>query len=150
MIKIKHKQTLGVGLLSIIVIFVIISLTVLGSLGVISARADYKLSQKNGEYIKAYYVAEKQAEEILASIHESRLSGEDFNIPVTYKVEDNSITYRVPIVDSQLLEVIISLEKDNKKDYQILAWHVVNTMEWQDEQPRFDDMIIEDEKGVGQ
>lgn len=130
MVKKNNKYTVGVGLLSIVVTFVILALTVLGSLSVLSARADYRLSQKNGDYIKAYYRATKEAEELLAEIDSKPLA--DF--PAIS-------SYYVPIVENQKLEVIISKEDEG---YKILSWRVIHTKEWQEEQSGFNDIIIKD------
>ncbi|MCL2055841.1 MAG: hypothetical protein FWH02_01305 [Oscillospiraceae bacterium] len=67
----KHKQAgirLGVGGSSILVIFVILTLTTFAALSLVSARADSNLSQKAMAASKQFYAADSRAEEILAQL----------------------------------------------------------------------------------
>ncbi|MGL4345642.1 MAG: hypothetical protein ACRCTE_10625 [Cellulosilyticaceae bacterium] len=132
--KIEPRESSGVGFLSIVVIFVLVVLTVLGVLGFMSARADYKLSKKNGEYIKAYYKAEEEAGELLATIHQNYVLGEDIST-------DRYKTYTVPITDEQVLDVVILFSEEEDNGYQILEWHVKNNMEIEVGEPQFEDVI---------
>jgi len=66
-----HKKTavrLSVGGLSILIIFVVLTLTTFAALSLVSARADNALSQKAMRAARQHYAADFIAEELLAHI----------------------------------------------------------------------------------
>ncbi len=64
---------IGTGGISILAIFVVLCLTTLATLSIVSARADYVLTQKTVESNAQYYTAQGVAEEKLALIEEALL-----------------------------------------------------------------------------
>ena len=64
----SRKPILGVGTSSILLIFVLLCMITFAVLSLVSARSDYRLSQKNAEHIQDYYQAENKANEILLTI----------------------------------------------------------------------------------
>lgn len=64
------KFSVGTGVPSILMIFVVLALTTFAVLSYTSARADYKLSEKNCKYISDYYNADKEAQIIIAAVDE--------------------------------------------------------------------------------
>ena len=60
------RTGLGVGVSSILVIFVLLCLVTFATLSLVSARADRNLSQKAVDHTLEYYTASNQAEQILA------------------------------------------------------------------------------------
>ena len=69
----NEKQSGGrvsIGTSSLILIFIILSLTVFGLLSLSSAGSDWKLAQKNAEAVKGYYEADSLAVEFAAMVEE--------------------------------------------------------------------------------
>ncbi len=67
----NEKQSGGrvsIGTSSLILIFIILSLTVFGLLSLSSAGSDWKLAQKNAEAVKGYYEADSLAVEFAAMV----------------------------------------------------------------------------------
>lgn len=57
----RRKSFLSTGITSIVLIFVLLCLLTFAVLSVVSARADYKLSEKNTTRTTEYYEAENTA-----------------------------------------------------------------------------------------
>ena len=64
----SRKPILGVGTSSILLIFVLLCMITFAVLSLVSARSDYRLSQKNAEHTRDYYEAENKANDILLTI----------------------------------------------------------------------------------
>ncbi len=64
----KEGAGIGVGGISMLAIFVVLCLTTLAVLSLVSARADYALSEKTVMASKQYYAADALAEEKLAAL----------------------------------------------------------------------------------
>lgn len=67
----RQKRPVGgvnVGTSSILIIFILLCLVTFATLSVVSARADYILSEKSAATVTAYYTACNQAETCLAGI----------------------------------------------------------------------------------
>ena len=64
----KHSYAVGPGAASLLMIVVILCLTVLGILGLISARADHRLSMRNQQMSLSYHEASAQLEQALAQL----------------------------------------------------------------------------------
>ena len=64
----RRKSFLSTGTTSIVLIFVLLCLLTFAVLSVVSARADYKLSEKNTTRTTEYYEAENTANDILLKI----------------------------------------------------------------------------------
>ena len=70
---------LGTGGASILLIFVLLCLTTFATLSIVSANADYKLTQRNAQAVAAYYAADLEANELLAQINQALLQVEAGN-----------------------------------------------------------------------
>lgn len=90
----KKSYGISVGTSSILVIIVILSLVCFAGLSVVSANADYRLSQKLAERTTTYYQATSMANRDLAAIEKESLT--------------DSLTFSYAISDSQSLIVAIS------------------------------------------
>lgn len=64
----KNKLSIGTGVPSVLMIFVVLALTTFATLSFTSARADYKLTEKNCKYIMDYYEADREAQKIIAEL----------------------------------------------------------------------------------
>lgn len=141
----KQEFHIGVGVPSILMIFVVLCLTTFGVLSYSSAKADSSLTEKNGEHIKNYYAADAKAQTILSEIDEilyeaktaakdqhvyeetvtSLLMSMDTPVAVGEGVEDYPLTvsYEVALENGQTLEVELGLLPFNiVKRYEVLSY----------------------------
>ena len=64
----KAAVPVGTGAVSILAVFVLLSLTTLGAFSLVSARADQRLSDRAAQATVDYYQADGRAEERLAEV----------------------------------------------------------------------------------
>lgn len=126
------KMGVGIGGPSIIMIFVVLCLTTLGALSLMTATADWKLSQKTADSVSNYYAADNEAEEILAAADASLKAGR--------QLETSFFT--IPISDRQNL--IMELKSEGIH-YAVLVRKIVPATQWDYDQYKteFDDTITE-------
>ena len=110
----KKSYGISVGSSSILVIIVILSLVCFAGLSVVSANADYRLSQKLARRTTAYYEAASLANKDLALLdgklrefYVSSNSSSDYESKIKESLSD-SLTYSYIISDSQSLIVAIT------------------------------------------
>lgn len=141
----RRKNFLSTGTTSIVLIFVLLCLLTFSVLSVVSARADLNLSTKSAGRTTEYYEAENEANDILLTVRNSLAShagSPDFlsevrsdlegNSGITFS-EGNALSYHVPINENQQLFVSLTLSSEPQENgdyYQIEAWKVENTHEW--------------------
>ena len=137
---------LSIGGSSILVIFVLLTLTTFATLALVSASAGYRLAQRVVAASDAYFAADSRAEEILAII-----STEVRSIPAAYspnrvdeiiyssisamspdvRIEQVSpglglISYVVPIDDVRHIQVDLEIDYSRRDlPLRIVAWSVV-------------------------
>ena len=145
------RTGLGVGVSSILVIFVLLCLVTFATLSLVSARADRNLSQKAVDHTLEYYTASNQAEQILAQAN-TRSSVADCAAQASSSAEyqtlavsalaalgeledtDGSVTlcYSVPINENQTLRcAVVAVWPQQSGDgfYRIDRWQVESTGE---------------------
>ena len=127
----KLKMGIGIGGPSIIMNFVILCLTTLGALSLMTANADWKLTQKAAEAATAYYAADSEAEETLASIDASLKSGNP--------MEADSFTFPVSGTQNLIMKL-----KSSGTNYTVLSRKLVPKSQWDYEQSQieFNDAIF--------
>lgn len=149
----SRKPILGVGTSSILLIFVLLCMITFAVLSLVSARSDYRLSQKNAEHIQDYYQAENKANEILLTIDQCleeqyTLYGntEEYLQHVKSALEDTEavtftseqeLEFHVPAGTKQELYAALLLPQEPKEGdsyYQIKSWKIINTETWQQEE----------------
>ena len=149
----SRKPILGVGTSSILLIFVLLCMITFAVLSLVSARSDYRLSQKNAEHTRDYYEAENKANDILLTIDQCleeqyTLYGntEEYLQHVKSALENTEgilfsservMEYQVPAGEKQALHVALLLHEDLKTGdcyYQIKSWKLINTETWQPEE----------------
>jgi hypothetical protein len=132
---------LSIGGSSILVIFVILTLTTFAALSLVSANADYSLSRKTMSASTQYYTADSRAEEMLMQIDtaladipsgsfflteaETALAGMD-GVSAARDGDSLLVTYTIPVSDSQSLSVVLSVT-DSAERYRRLEWRVITT-----------------------
>lgn len=111
---------LPVGLSSLLVIFAVLCLTVFALLAVSAVGADRALSDSSAAAAEAYYQADGAAETTLALLR----AGER---PAHVREQNGIFYYEHPISSNQTLVVEVKVEG---KDYHILRWQAVSTVDW--------------------
>lgn len=130
------KQTefsLNIGLPTILLIFVVLCLISFGILSLVSANADWKLSQRLISRSTAYYQACNEAESFLAELDRSLYSLYMQSADsLVYQNATNSLStvYIFPVSDLQELEIRLSYQtptKHNPTFYNIESWKLIST-----------------------
>lgn len=109
----KKQYGVNVGTSSILVIIVVLCLVCFAGLSIVSATADYKLSNKLAERTASYYEASSLANEEFAKLNKAFL---DLYLESTDETEylqkikesyADSLTFSYPISDTQALTVAV-------------------------------------------
>lgn len=111
----------AVGGSSLLVIFAVLCLTVFALLGLSTVQADGRLSDASAGAVSAYYVADCQAETVLAQLR----CGE---LPQGVTAAGDTYSYTCPISDTQTLAVEVRLTGET---WTVLRWQAVSTADWQ-------------------
>lgn len=123
----------GSGGISILAIFVVLCLTTLATLSIVSARADFVLTQKTSQASAQYYIADSLAEEKLVSISEvlTKENWEtkliDLGCEVTKVGDKLFASYSTPINDTKQLISTLELITQNgipNGQFKKIAWSV--------------------------
>ena len=122
----------GIGSSSLLVIFIILCLVSFATLSIVSANADYKLSNKVLDRTTAYYEASNQAEQQLAELHQTLAAAyaDSATEAEYFQQTGRNTSYLIAISDLQSLEVkvdIIYPEKEGDAYYKIRSWQVILT-----------------------
>lgn len=125
------KMGIGIGGPSILMIFVVLSLTTLGTLALATANADYKFALKAQDNTAKYYAADSKGEEFLSQIDAGLANGKTSTLIPISDVQDLSIQVRIPGI--------------NGKNYDILRWNAVTKNNWDytDFETEFQDQLPE-------
>ena len=110
----------SVGGSSLLVIFAVLCLTIFALLSLSTAQAGSRLSSASAQAVSDYYLADHEAETILAQLRAGRC-------PEAVSESDGVYSFTCPISDTQTLEVSVRLEGET---YTILRWQSVSTAEW--------------------
>ncbi len=114
--KKKTASIFNVGISSILIIFILLSLVSFATLALITARSDYMLSRKYADRVESYYAAENQAIQKWNALNE--------------QPEGAEVSYQIPINDSQQLAVTLTFsEKDQR--YDVKEWKTENVGNWE-------------------
>ena len=103
--KRSAASPVGVGVISVITVLLVLTLSLFAALSVATAQADLALSRKNADTVTAYYQADAQAAELYAAFAAG-------NEPTLEAV--------LPITDQQSL--LLRLVRTEEGDVEILAW----------------------------
>lgn len=113
----------AVGGSSLLVIFSVLCLTVFALLTLATVQAGARLSDQSARAVEDYYLADTQAESVLAALRRGELP------PQVRREGDGLYAYDCPISDTQTLSVLIRLEAGG--GYEILRWQAVSTARWE-------------------
>ncbi|HKM04733.1 MAG TPA: hypothetical protein VJZ04_09165 [Lachnospiraceae bacterium] len=128
----KKSFGINIGSSSILMIFVILCMVSFATLSIVSANADFMLSNKMASRNIAYYQACSQAEHSIASIDKTLqlLSNTCVNEEDYFIEAGHEISFIIGISDLQSLQVEMNIlypTSSNTSRYQITAWKVITT-----------------------
>lgn len=142
----KEKKSthpaIHMGTSLLLVIFIILCMVIFAVLSLTSAAKDMNYSEKNALRTTAYYTACNQAEHALAEIDSILCDNPDRASAIAqlesldYIVvsEDADLTktamFHVAIDEDEALEVILGLQPEENKQYQIISWKSISTASW--------------------
>jgi len=133
----KKKVSFGtsMGISSVIAILVILLLVIFSALSITTSNVDLRLSQKTADSVKAYYIADSKAEDMMATAANAIKGGADWKTVLPgdgFELSDvadgTQISYTVSIDDNRNLNVTLLADKSGKLTREL--WQVVPAKEW--------------------
>lgn len=129
---------IGVGYVSVMIIFVVICLTIFAVFSFRAANSNDVFNERSGEYLREYYAADIEAKEILARLDEAafnarsanafdrdfRSAAEEMNVNLSMMQGGFTADYTVDINDRQYISVSVNFFSD--KEYEITRWQNVS------------------------
>lgn len=125
----REQGAVGVGATSIILVAMTLLLTVFGVLALLSARADKKLTDRTHAAAEAYYLADLEAQRILAAVDAQVAAG----APVTVEgvtQDGKNCRLVVPIDENRAILIVWIPGGGIDKSYTI-NYNVINTGIWE-------------------
>lgn len=131
----------GVGVSSILMIFLVLCLTSFGVLSLFSARSDWNLTRKNRESVLNYYAADAKVQQVLrqidAKLREPGARANPADVFDGLSVEGTKLSvgrtkeigFSIPVGDSQRLEVSV-LPEASGQSYRITRYRLAAAGEW--------------------
>ena len=138
-----------IGTSFLLIAFIILCMIIFSVLSLSSALKDVQYSQKNADRTSAYYEANNQAEQHLASIDalihasdtfEACLEQLEANDSMTLYTDSAmaqaALTYTVSIDEDEALQVTLILHSKETGDsetaigYTVAAWNTISTVDW--------------------
>lgn len=131
----SRKIAMGVGYVSVMLIFAVICLTIFAVLSFKAAISTDSFNDRSGDFLRQYYAADAKAKETLSKLNDSMLEArgsmffeEEFQesvkeldgVSVKQSPDGFAASYVVPINDRQELAVDILFDNDGK--YLIEQW----------------------------
>jgi hypothetical protein len=118
-----RQMGLNIGSASIIMLFAVLSLTVLAALSLLSANSQYALAQRSADAVSDYYAADYEA----ARIYERVAAGDYSDVEAYEETGAAYYRYSVEISSRSALEVVLAEGGDRPA---IISWRVTETDEW--------------------
>ncbi|MGI6730695.1 MAG: hypothetical protein ACOX5F_02170 [Anaerovoracaceae bacterium] len=128
----KFKVGVALGGPTIILIFVVLSLTTLGALSLVTASGDWKLTRETAEAVTNYYIADGEAEEAIAAADASLRAGHPLEADTFYfKVSENQ-------------DLVLTLE-EQRGILKVKSQKLMPRVHWdyEDYKIEFDDTLVE-------
>ena len=145
----RQEYRMGVGAASILMIFMVLSLTTLGVLAYASAHADLALTQRRQAQVEAYYAAVAEGQRKIARIDGALLAAredlERYEVQVRALGDDSirvsrdmTLSFTIPVGESQQLEIALrAMDPDNVERYVVTRHCLVNVAEWRPEEIQY-------------
>ncbi len=146
----RYSPITNIGSVSLLMTFIVLCLAVFATLSLSASISEYQYSLKIAEHNQEYYQASSAATQTLREIdrllHAAYSSSPDIYYEVieeqltsmgtftlNFGADKHAVSYEVPISDSQLLRVCLSLNEPSElKDgfYKITTWQEVPSSLW--------------------
>ena len=127
----RIRSHAGVGASSILLIFVVLSLTSFGVLTLVSARADKRLTARTVETTAAYYAADAAAQQTLYAIDEALIGGASL-ADIGWLTADESVpgayAFECETGDGRAVRVLVADTEDGH--YTVLTYKLIHTTGW--------------------
>lgn len=147
--KENEKVNAGIGIPSILLIFIVMCLMVFGALSLSTARNDRNLAYKNAEKSTEYYNAVGKSEELISLVDQkladsmksnpndekklySALKQSIDNKEISFVNENNEdiIKITVDVNESKALEIKLKPTLNENKRYTTISHKLIETKEW--------------------
>lgn len=134
----KKRFGISVGLSSILIVIVILCLVCFAGLSIVSAAADYKLSNRLAERTTSYYEASSLANQKLADLDQAfrtvyqECSSEEEYLKKIKESYTDSLTFSYAVSDTQALSVSVLPvypEDETGSFFQVTSFQIVITEE---------------------
>lgn len=120
--RVSEKNTnVGLGLPSVFLIAVVLAMVTFALLALRSAQAEKKLADKTGESVGDYYAMESRAEELIARLEETVVSGGTTAEKLEKLRVDNRVEEAEYTSDEGIYVVRFKIASDKKEDMGIYA-----------------------------
>ena len=130
---------MGVGYVSVMVIFVTVCLTLFAVLSLHAAGSDDAFNERSGEYLKQYYAADAQAQDNLAKLHSAaktaaegdffeeafEMSAQDLGVSVSPAARGCRARYSIRVNDRQELLCEVIFYQDGT--FEKALWQIIST-----------------------
>lgn len=147
--KDNNKQRIQIGVSSLVLIFTVLCLVVFGTLSLASAKADYRLAEKNQQSVQAYYKVDAEGEKLkgqvdrkLGELALQAASPDQFQDLVkaafqeAYDQENGCIKYTVDTDTEQFLSIQLRLKSFEEmspkgENFTVISWNIQNKVDYE-------------------
>lgn len=124
----EMRRRAGIGSTSLILIFIVLCLATFGILSLGNARREDALSERSAAAVKAYYLADSQAEEFVGMIDQALKGAEgkkamEQAVGQYYQADTDTVMTDIPMEAGRALRVELAVDWDTRA-YEVLAWNV--------------------------
>lgn len=134
---------MGVGYVSVMLIFAVICLTIFAVLSFKAALSNDLFNERSGEFLKQYYAADTSAKEMLSRLNDcafevkdspffedefEEMTGDIDGVDIKRKSDGVSVSYSIKINERQ--ELVVELLFDSEGSYTINRWQS-QTVDWE-------------------
>jgi hypothetical protein len=116
---------LNIGSASIIMLFAVLSLTVLAALSLLSANSQYALARRSADAVSDYYAADYEA----AGIYERIASGDHTGVNVSEEAGVTYYRYSVEMASGNSLDVVLTAEGEGRPA--VVSWQIADSGDWE-------------------
>jgi len=138
--SVRTERGIIVGGVSVLMIFLSISVAIYGLLSLLTTENELSLNLRNRDATIAYYRADAIVAEVISELASTSARSEDLPkevqaIPVTYDITTSIATFTVPVDDFRNLDVSISFSNDGSH-FEINSYRLASSMSWHEEARR--------------
>lgn len=128
----KNHFSLNIGLPSIVLVFIVMCLFSLSVLSLVSANADWKLSQKAITRSNSYYQACNLANEDLAILNQKLIetythAKDESDYLSTVSSIASSYIYSIGELQNLYVDLVFHIPDDDMLCYDIVSWKVISS-----------------------